>query len=145
MKFLIFAVAFLGLATIAQAQSPAPDLRGTWTGGGKSIVFGSNAHHPGERDAPPRVRDFEFTYVIEGHEGQRVWGHHFSKAAPTQRERFAWAISHDGRRLFGADHDGYYQMTLESADLIEMCYAHHQAGPSSSLVAACFMLKRVTR
>jgi hypothetical protein len=145
MKFLVFVAAFLGFATTAQAQSPAPDLRGTWTGASKSIVVGSNSHHPGERDAPPRVRDFEFTFVIEGQDGPLLWGHHFSKAAPAARERFAWSMSHDGRRIFGADQDGYYQMTLESADLIEMCYAHSQASPSSSLVAACFMIKRVAR
>src|SRR5215211_6655752 len=33
-----------------------PDLRGTWTGKGKSIVFGTHAHHPGSQTAadPPR-------------------------------------------------------------------------------------------
>ena len=42
MRHLVFALALLG-ATGAQAQTAIPDLKGTWSGKGKSIVFGSHA------------------------------------------------------------------------------------------------------
>ena len=59
------------MATAARAQDAIPDLRGTWSGKGKSIVFGSNPHHPGTQTATnaPRVRDIEAIYVVEGQEG----------------------------------------------------------------------------
>ena len=48
MRCLVFALALLGAAaTAAPAQDAIPDLKGTWTGKGKSIVFGTHAHHPG--------------------------------------------------------------------------------------------------
>ena len=44
MRHLVCALALLGaMATGAQAQSTIPDLKGTWSGKGKSIVFGSHA------------------------------------------------------------------------------------------------------
>ena len=41
MRCLVFALALLAAAaTSARAQDPIPDLKGTWSGKGKSIVFG---------------------------------------------------------------------------------------------------------
>ena len=52
MRHLVFALALLGAtATAAQAQTAIPDLKGTWSGKGKSIVFGSHAHHPGSQNS----------------------------------------------------------------------------------------------
>ena len=50
-----------GAATAATAQDAIPDLKGTWNGKGKSVVFGNNLYHPGPQtaDAPPRVRDID--------------------------------------------------------------------------------------
>ena len=59
MRCFVFALALLGAAaTAASAQDAIPDLKGTWTGKGKSIVFGTHPHHPGGQAAtdPPRVR-----------------------------------------------------------------------------------------
>ena len=51
MRHLVFALALLGATvTGAHAQTAIPDLKGTWSGKGKSIVFGSHAHHPGKPD-----------------------------------------------------------------------------------------------
>src|SRR6476660_8044262 len=53
----VFALAILGaVMTPVQAQDAIPDLKGTWTGKGKSIVFGNNAHHAGKQTIanPPR-------------------------------------------------------------------------------------------
>ncbi len=73
-------------ATAAHAQGNIPDLKGTWTGKGKSIVFGNNPHHPGSQTAahPPRVRDIEVTYVVDGQEGQLAWGRASSTTAESE-------------------------------------------------------------
>ena len=104
MRHLVFALALLGAtATGAQAQTAIPDLKGTWSGKGKSIVFGSHAHHPGSQtpNDPPRVRDIEATYVVEGQDGRLVWGRSASAVADT-KEPFAWAISSDNKTIVGA-------------------------------------------
>ena len=77
MRCLVFALALLAAAaTSARAQDAIPDLKGTWSGKGKSIVFGTNPHHPGSQTPadPPRVRDIEATYIVEGQEGRLAWG-----------------------------------------------------------------------
>ena len=141
-----FALAILSVLTHgAEAQDAVPDLKGTWTGKGKSVVFGSHAYHPGKAAAmsgPPRVRDIEVTYVVEGQDGRLVWGR-ASTAVPNQSEPFAWAIASDNRTVIGADMDGYYRITIDSADRMEKCYAHNAARPSRSIVAGCHMVNRV--
>jgi len=60
MRGIFFALALLGAtATAASAQNAIPDLKGTWTGKGKAIVFGTNLYHPGSQTAndAPRVSD----------------------------------------------------------------------------------------
>jgi hypothetical protein len=44
MRHLPFALALLSMVTVARAQDAIPDLKGTWSGKGKSIVFGNNPH-----------------------------------------------------------------------------------------------------
>lgn len=91
MKSLVFALALLGAtATAAHSQGAIPDLKGTWTGKGKSIVFGAQVHHPGTQTTadPPRVRDIEVTHVVEGQDGRVAWGRSSSAVADT-KEPFA--------------------------------------------------------
>ena len=147
MKYFVLAVVLLGAtAAGARAQDAVPDLKGIWTGKGKSIVFGNNPHHPGPQTAAdaPRVRDIEATHFVEGQEGRLVWGRSSSTVADT-KEPFAWAISSDNKMIVGADMDGYFRITLVSADRIEKCYTHHGAGPTGSVVATCYMMDRVKR
>ena len=146
MKILAVALALIVAAVTAQAQPAPPDIRGTWTGKGKSLVYGTNPHHPGGQPAtqPPRVRAFEFAYVVEGQDGRLAWGRNSSKAAATN-EPFAWAISSDGKTIVGTDTDGYYNITLQSADLMEVCYAHAGVSPSGSIVATCHMASRTKK
>src|SRR3974390_1555733 len=117
MRFLVLVLALVGVVTAAQAQDAIPDLKGTWTGKGKSIVFGTNPHHPGSQTTadPPRVRDIEATYVVAGQEGRVAWGRSASTAANTQ-EPFAWAIASDNKTIVGADMDGYFHIVLVSPD-----------------------------
>lgn len=118
MRYLAFVLAVVGAITAAaRAQDAIPDLKGSWSGKGKSIVFGNNPHHAGSQAVtnPPRVRDFEFTFVVDGQDGRLAWGHSLSTAASTN-EPFAWAISADNKSIIGADTDGYFQMTILSPD-----------------------------
>ena len=116
MRYLVFALALLGK--------------------GKSIVFGTNPHHPGSQTPadPPRVRDIEATYVVDGQEGRLAWGRSSSTAANTQ-EPFAWAIASDNKTIVGADMDGYFRITLISPDSIEKCYTHNGTSPTHAIVA----------
>ena len=84
------------------------------------------------------MRDFEFTFVVDGQDGRLAWGHSFSKTAATN-EPFAWAISADGKTIVGADTDGYYNMSVQSADLIEMCCAHNGLSRRDRS-SPCFMM-----
>ena len=147
MRCFIFALALLGAAvTATQAQDAIPNLKGTWSGKGKSIVFGTNAHHPGSQTTtdPPRVRDIQVTYVVDGQDGRLVWGRASSAVADT-KEPFAWAIASDNKTIVGADMDGYYRITLISPDRMEKCYTHNATSPSKTIVAACHMVDRVKR
>src|SRR4030095_12982295 len=147
MRRIVFAVALLCAAAMpARAQDAIPDLKGTWTGKGKSIVFGTHAHHPGGQTTadPPRVRDIEATYVVEGEGARLAWGRSSSAVADT-KEPFAWAIASDNRTIIGADMDGYFRITLLSPDRMEKCYVHNGTSPTKSVVAACYVMERAKR
>jgi hypothetical protein len=147
MRYLVLALALLGAAaTTAPAQDAIPDLKGTWSGKGKSIVFGHHDHHPGAQTAadPPRVRDIEATHIVEGQDGRVAWGHSSSAVADT-KEPFAWAISSDNKSIVGADMDGYFRITLISVDRMEKCYIHNGTSPTHSIVATCYLMDRVKR
>ena len=147
MKYYILALALLGsTAPAARAQDAVPDLRGTWTGKGKSIVWGTHVHHPGTQTPsdPPRVRDIDATHVVEGQEGRVAWGRSSSAVADT-KEPFAWAIASDNRSIVGADMDGYFRITLVSPDRMEKCYVHNGVSPTRSIVATCYFMDRVKR
>lgn len=137
MKALAFALAFLLGASVAQAQS-VPDLKGTWSGKSKLLIYGTNPHNPGTPSDPatPRVRELDFTIVITGQDGRLVWGYNHSAVSATH-EPVAWVIASDGKTVFGSDTDGYYQLTLTSADRLELCYTQAGTGPSKSIIAAC--------
>ena len=140
----VFALAILGaVVTPVRAQDAIPDLKGTWTGKGKSIVFGNNAHHAGKQTiaSAPRVRHIEAMHVVEGQDGKLVWGRSSSAAANT-KEPFAWAIASDNKSIVGADMDGYFRITLLSPDRMEKCYAQNAARPSRSIVASCQIMER---
>src|SRR5204863_2365015 len=118
MKLFILALALIGAAAATpHAQNAIPDLKGTWSGKGKAIVFGSNPHHPGTQIAAdsPRVHEIEATHTVEGQDGRVAWGRSSSAVADT-KEPFAWTISSDNTSIVGADLDGYFHITLLSPD-----------------------------
>jgi hypothetical protein len=149
MKSLVLATALLGVTALAaSAQDPAavPDLRGTWSGKGKAIVLGTNAHHPGKqaKAGSPRVRDVSATHIVEGQDGRVAWGRS-STAVADQKEQFVWALTNDNRSIVGADLDGYFRITLITPDRMEKCYVHNGTSPSRSMVATCYLMDRVKK
>ena len=93
---------------------------------------------------PPRVREYDFTFVVDGQDGRLAWGHSASAAATTN-EPFAWAISADNKSIVGADTDGYFLLTVLAPDRMEMCYTHNGLSPSKSIVATCFVMERAKK
>ena len=147
MKKLAVALAVIVAASpAAHAEEAIPDLRGTWSGKGQAIVFGSHAHHPGSQTTsdPPRVRDIAATHIVDGQNGRVAWGRSSSSVADT-KEPFAWAISSDNRSIVGADLDGYFRIILLSPDRMEKCYVHNGTSPSRSVVATCYLMDRIKR
>ena len=104
------AAAVLATASVALAQS-TPDLKGTWSGKWRTVILGSNPHHPpsGPADAP-RVREITFTFEIEGQDGRLIWGKSWS--SPERKEPFVASITGDGRTIIGADSDGSLTMRM---------------------------------
>jgi hypothetical protein len=93
MRYCALILAVVAAATAARAQDAIPDLKGTWSGKGKVIIFGGHAHHPGvSGDSPPTVRDIEMTLLVEGQDGRLAWGRSSSANADI-KEPFAWAMS----------------------------------------------------
>jgi len=145
MKYLVFSVILLATAaTNTRAQNMIPDLKGTWSGKGKVIVFGSHTHHPGSETIadPPRVREIEVTHVVEGQDGRVAWGRSSSATADT-KEPFAWTLNNDNRWIFGADVDGYFWTNLITPDRMEKCYVQNGASPSRSVVVTCYLMDRL--
>jgi len=153
MKALVLAAALLGIAVSAVSAQPdaaIPDLKGTWTGKGKAVVFGANAHHPGKKTTgkkaaadQPRVRDVTATHIVEGQDGRVAWGRSSSTVAD-EKEPFVWALTNDNRSIIGADLDGYFHITLITPDRMEKCYVHNGTSPSRSVVATIWRVSSST-
>jgi hypothetical protein len=147
MRHLVLVLAALvGLATTARAQDAIADIKGTWSGKGKVLVFGNNMHNPGTMtmSEPPRLRDIEMTDVVEGQDGRLAWGRS-SSAVMESKEPFAWAMSSDNKTIVGADLDGYFRITLLGPDRMEKCYVHNGTGATKSMVATCYAMERVKK
>ena len=125
----------------AGAQDAIPALKGTWLGTGKILLFGTTEHLSGLPQNAV-VRDLEVTHTVTGQDGWLIWGT-TSSANNDSEEPFAWALSADNKTIEGADSDGYYRITLMSADRFEKCYVQNATGPRHAIVATCFMMDRV--
>jgi hypothetical protein len=149
MKRLMAVAAMLFMMPVAAgAQDAIPALKGTWRGTGKILLFGTTEHLSGSPQNAV-VRDLEVTHTVTGQDGRLIWGT-TSSANNDSKEPFAWALSADNwalsadnKTIEGADSDGYYRITIVSADRFEKCYVHNATGPSHSIVATCFMMDRV--
>ena len=147
MRFVMALVLLAGLSTAVMAEDAIPDLKGTWTGTSKSVVFGNNAYHPGTQkpEDPPRVREQAYTFEIEGQDGRVLWGRTWANANPEHWEPLALALLPDGKTVVGSDDDGSHYITIVSPDRLERCYTHNGTGPTNSIVASCGYLERVKK
>jgi hypothetical protein len=143
MRNLMFTVLLIFAPTLAPAQDSIPALKGTWHGVGKILLYGSTEHLSGSPNTAV-VRDLDVTHTVEGQEGRLIWGT-TSSANNDSKEPFAWALSSDNKTILGADTDGYYLVTIKSADRIEKCYVQSGVSPRRAIVATCFMMDRVKR
>ena len=132
MKLASLAIAAALLAGPAAAQTPVPDLRGTWKGESESIVLGGgNSHHvPATPPQQPQLRSVPFTFVIDKQDGRRFSGT-FSSAKAS--ETVIGVISRSGA-IYMVDDDGYDVGTVLPPNRIEFCYLHLSA---ASRVASC--------
>jgi hypothetical protein len=105
------------------------------------LLFGTTEHLTGSPQNAV-VRDLEVTHTVVGQDGPLIWGT-TSSANNDSKEPFAWALSQDNKTIVGADTDGYYRITILSADQIEKCYAQSALGPRHAIVATCFVMNRV--
>ena len=107
MRILIAALLMIGVSTAAGAQSAAPDLKGTWTGKFRSVVYGNNSHHPGPQAVldPPRVREIEFSVRDHRRGRRRLLGQFLVRSRRQGAVRLG-AFSPDGKSILGLDTDG---------------------------------------
>ena len=142
MKTLVVAAIGLLASAAAAAAQTIPDLKGTWSGQWRTVIYGSNPHHPGRETLarPPRVREIAFTFEIEGQDGRLVWGKHWSN--PRLKEPFAAYVAPDGKTIVGSDADGSLSISISSADRMDGCYTHTALSPTRSIVASCGNMQR---
>ena len=124
----------------ASAQDAIPSLKGTWSGTGKILLYGTTEHLSGSQNNAV-VRDLTVTHTVLGQEGALVWGA-TSSANNDSKEPFAWALASDNKTIVGADTDGYYRITLLGPDRMEKCYVQSALSPQHAIVATCFVMTR---
>jgi hypothetical protein len=130
--FILFVLGFATLCTgagVAGAQS-IPDMKGSWTGTGKTIVKGAAPHHAENTAAKPagkyKLSEIKFTITIEGQQDVRFWG---TVGSPAKVEPAIGAISADGKRFRMVLQDGgMIDATLLNNDTFEMFYVETKGG-----------------
>jgi len=141
MRNLMLTISLVLAPTLATAQDAVPSLKGKWHGTGKILLYGNTEHLSGSPNSVV-VRDLEVTHTVEGQEGRLIWGT-TSSANNDSKEPFAWTVSSDNKTILGADTDGYYLVTVVSADRLEKCYVQSAVSPRHAIVATCFMMDRM--
>jgi hypothetical protein len=109
----------LAAAPVA-AQSPIPDLRGTWKGNSETVVLDMNSHHAGATSSEPRFTSQPFTLTIDKQDGRRFTG---TFASPRATETVIGVVSRSGA-IFLVDDDGHSTATLLAPNRLEICYVH---------------------
>jgi hypothetical protein len=139
-RLFIFSLAMASGIGAADAQHVI-NLVGTWTGTAQAIVDGAgDAHYPADAASQPagpyRLRDFPFSYRIDGQDGRRFWG---VGTSSSQSERIIGTVSADGQRLYIVDSEGYFDGVVMNTNTLEICYRH--AGTASAAVV-CNVVSR---
>jgi hypothetical protein len=146
MTLALIGVAGLGAASysgrgVAQSPPEVLNVLGEWSGMSETIVFGADAHNPGDGTAQdkPRLHEAPFTLIVEGQDGRRFWGKVKSKDFA---EPFAALFSSSHVFGYGADTDGFYHFRSHEPGRLELCYTQPATNPAKSIVAACTVFTR---
>jgi hypothetical protein len=119
------------------AQTPVPDLRGTWKGNSESIAQGgTHPHHPGQ-SGEPRFDSIAFTLTVDKQDGRRFSG---TFASPRGTDPLIGIISRNGT-IFVVDDDGYTLGTMLAPNRMEWCYMHLRRSQATR-VASCTELTK---
>jgi hypothetical protein len=139
-KVITATLVLLATTAAVAAQDAIPSLKGTWSGTGKILLYGTTEHLSGSPNNAV-VRDLTVTHSVLGQEGQLIWGT-TSSANNDSKEPFAWALASDNKTIVGADTDGYYRIALPGPDRMEKCYVQTSQSPQHAIVATCFVMTR---
>ena len=106
-------------ATPSAAQTPIPDVRGTWKGQSESIIMGAgNPHHAATPSPVPRLNSIAFTLTVDKQEGRRFSGIFSSERG---NDPVIAVISRTGA-IYMVDDDGYTIGTMLAPNRMELCY-----------------------
>ena len=109
--------ALLAPATVASAQTAAPDLKGSWSGTAEIVHRSEVAEHVAPTTKPAFVT-LPFTITIEQQEGPGFAG---TLASARASDPLIGRIRSDGRRLHMVDDDGTLTGELLGPDEMELC------------------------
>lgn len=134
MKGLLSCVAMLCLLCLAAtglAAGDVPNLTGVWTTAseGGVMVRGETVGQATHWEKKQTTLHGELT--IKEQNGRVLFGEFTS---PRHKEAFIAVIGHDGKHVYFADTDGYYDATLVDPDTIEMVYRHVTAADTVAAV-----------
>jgi len=115
----------------AAGQDNYPDIVGTWTGEGQSVMRSG--------DAPVEYADDAITQVVTEQRGRRFAGEMHSTAGGEAFRKPFVGVFVDATRFMWSEPSGIVQGRLVDGDTILSCYAHTGEDP---LIAACNTLKR---
>lgn len=115
----------------AAGQDNYPDIVGTWTGEGQSVMRSG--------DAPVEYADDAITQVVTEQRGRRFAGEMHSTAGSEAFRKPFVGVFVDATRFMWSEPSGIVQGRLVDGDTILSCYAHTGEDP---LIAACNTLKR---
>jgi hypothetical protein len=124
MAFALAVCLLSGVGGAGFAQS-FPDMKGAWTGTGKTIVLGPAPHHKDNPDARTvgdvRLSEMKFTITVDGQQDNRFWG---KIASAARTEPVVGAFAADGKRFRIVLRDsGILDGTMSGDDTFEVLYA----------------------
>jgi hypothetical protein len=126
----IMLLGFFFTAGICLADSPIPNLLGTWTVKSRAILMlkgsapGNWTHHT------QQVNELTAEAVFKKQDGRLLWGHFTS---PRMSEDFIAVIGLDNKTLYLVDQDGFTDAALVDKDTIQSIYRH--TGPADSVIS----------
>lgn len=131
----IVTFATLTAAIPALAQTPAPDMRGTWKGDSESIIMGAGNPHHAAPPSGPRLNSIAFTLTVDKQDGRRFSGT-FSSARGN--DPIIAVISQNGT-IYLVDDDGYSIGTMLAPNRLELCYMMQSP---ATRIASCTVLTK---